>query len=82
MMIPYVGTLAWINFLNMTTVDGWRPWTVDGQIAGLASNLFFLFFFPYYFCNSVLVKLYLYIHGENSHTYDSPFFLIDSHRNM
>ncbi|KAL4615203.1 hypothetical protein ACB092_07G106900 [Castanea dentata] len=38
MMIPYVGTLAWVNFLNMTTVDGWRPWTVDGQIAGFTEK--------------------------------------------
>ncbi|XP_023915638.1 serine carboxypeptidase-like 18 [Quercus suber] len=38
MMIPYVGTLAWINFLNMTMVDGWRPWTVDGQIAGFTEK--------------------------------------------
>lgn len=45
MMIPYVGTLAWVTYLNMTMVDGWRPWTVDGQVAGLASNLFFSYLF-------------------------------------
>ncbi|KAG6652161.1 hypothetical protein I3843_06G157000 [Carya illinoinensis] len=38
MMIPYVGTYAWIEFLNMTLVDGWRPWFVDGQIAGFTEK--------------------------------------------
>lgn len=34
MLIPYVGTITWIRYLNLTTVDGWRPWYVDGQVAG------------------------------------------------
>ncbi|KAB1200244.1 Serine carboxypeptidase-like 18 [Morella rubra] len=38
MMIPYVGTQAWIYFLNMSVVDGWRPWFVDGQIAGFTEK--------------------------------------------
>jgi serine carboxypeptidase-like clade 1 len=43
MMIPYVGTQTWINFLNLTLVDGWKPWFVDGQIAGWVSNLLYSF---------------------------------------
>lgn len=38
MMIPYVGTQTWINFLNLTLVDGWKPWFVDGQIAGFTEK--------------------------------------------
>lgn len=34
MMIPYLGTLAWIKSLNFTIVDRWRPWMVDDQVAG------------------------------------------------
>lgn len=34
MLIPYVGTITWIRYLNLTSVDGWRPWYVDGQVAG------------------------------------------------
>ncbi|BFG35771.1 hypothetical protein CerSpe_220460 [Prunus speciosa] len=34
MLIPYLGTLAWIRSLNFTVVHLWRPWLVDGEIAG------------------------------------------------
>ncbi|XP_021643017.2 putative serine carboxypeptidase-like 52 [Hevea brasiliensis] len=34
MLIPYTGTVAWIYTLNLTGVDDWRPWFVEGQIAG------------------------------------------------
>ncbi|KAI4315088.1 hypothetical protein L6164_027934 [Bauhinia variegata] len=34
MCMPYLGTLWWINSLNSTIVDAWRPWLIDGQIAG------------------------------------------------
>ncbi|RXH97446.1 hypothetical protein DVH24_007792 [Malus domestica] len=34
MFIPYVGTFAWIESLNLTVDSRWRPWFVSGQIAG------------------------------------------------
>ncbi|KZV17786.1 hypothetical protein F511_01595 [Dorcoceras hygrometricum] len=36
MIIPYIGTLKWIRSLNLTIKDNWRPWNVDGQVAGFA----------------------------------------------
>jgi serine carboxypeptidase-like clade 1 len=39
MMIPYVGTQVWVDNLHLPVVDDWRPWFVDGQIAGLVSNI-------------------------------------------
>ncbi|KAG7977216.1 hypothetical protein I3843_05G020000 [Carya illinoinensis] len=34
MAIPYVGTEEWIETLNLSIKDYWRPWFVNGQIAG------------------------------------------------
>ncbi|KZV38052.1 serine carboxypeptidase [Dorcoceras hygrometricum] len=34
MVVPYTSTVKWTRSLNITTEDEWRPWTVDGQVAG------------------------------------------------
>ncbi|XP_020554981.1 serine carboxypeptidase-like 18 isoform X2 [Sesamum indicum] len=34
MIVPYMSTLKWIRDLNLTLDEDWRPWTVDGQVAG------------------------------------------------
>ncbi|KAK2664824.1 hypothetical protein Ddye_003398 [Dipteronia dyeriana] len=34
MVVPFVATQTWIQWLNLTVVNDWRPWFVDGQVAG------------------------------------------------
>uniref|UniRef100_A0A803MRC5 Uncharacterized protein n=1 Tax=Chenopodium quinoa TaxID=63459 RepID=A0A803MRC5_CHEQI len=35
MIVPFLGTQAWIRSLNYSIIDDWRKWLVDSQIAGL-----------------------------------------------
>ncbi|XP_055826583.1 serine carboxypeptidase-like 3 [Solanum dulcamara] len=34
MVVPFQSTQAWIKYLNYSIIDDWRPWMVDGKIAG------------------------------------------------
>ncbi|XP_019100242.1 PREDICTED: serine carboxypeptidase-like 7 isoform X2 [Camelina sativa] len=34
MMVPFLGTQAWIRSLNYSIIDDWRPWMIGDQIAG------------------------------------------------
>ncbi|KAH9689991.1 serine carboxypeptidase-like 18 [Citrus sinensis] len=34
MIIPFLGTEAWIKSLNYSIVDDWRPWILHSQVAG------------------------------------------------
>ncbi|KAI4337066.1 hypothetical protein L6164_015524 [Bauhinia variegata] len=34
LIVPFLGTQAWIRSLNYSIVDDWRQWSVDGQVAG------------------------------------------------
>ncbi|KAK3185062.1 hypothetical protein Dsin_032348 [Dipteronia sinensis] len=34
LVVPHISTEYWISNLNLTADEDWRPWFVDGQIAG------------------------------------------------
>eukprot|EP01018_Ginkgo_biloba_P025460 Gb_33476 [translate_table: standard] len=34
MCVPFTGTEAWTKSLGYSVIDEWRPWIVDGQVAG------------------------------------------------
>ncbi|XP_054795231.1 LOW QUALITY PROTEIN: serine carboxypeptidase-like 18 [Prosopis cineraria] len=34
LVVPFLGTQAWIRSLNYSVLDEWRPWLVKGQVAG------------------------------------------------
>ncbi|KAH9755835.1 serine carboxypeptidase-like 18 [Citrus sinensis] len=34
MVVPFLGTEAWIKSLNYSIIDDWRPWILHSQVAG------------------------------------------------
>lgn len=77
MVIPYLGTQSWINTLNLSIVDDWRPWMVGDQVAGyilnehissdgseLLTSIFLLFF---------LTGVFLYCSSRFSREYSNGF---------
>ncbi|KAL4586250.1 hypothetical protein LXL04_010885 [Taraxacum kok-saghyz] len=38
MTFPYMGVELWINSLELKTVNPWRPWFVNSQVAGYQKN--------------------------------------------
>lgn len=34
MIVPYISTLAWIESMNFTIEEDWRPWFSNDQVAG------------------------------------------------
>ncbi|XP_059647902.1 serine carboxypeptidase-like 18 isoform X1 [Cornus florida] len=38
-VIPYIGTLEWIESLTLTIDTDWKPWFVEGQVAGFTEKL-------------------------------------------
>jgi len=39
LMVPHLGTQAWVRSLNFPIVDEWRAWHLGGQAAGWVFNL-------------------------------------------
>jgi len=47
LMVPFLGTQAWIRSLNFSIVDDWRAWHLYGQAAGLSHLTPFFFSLTY-----------------------------------
>jgi len=39
LLVPHLGTQAWVRSLNFPIVDEWRAWHLGGQAAGWVFNL-------------------------------------------
>ncbi|XP_048226705.1 serine carboxypeptidase-like 18 isoform X3 [Ricinus communis] len=39
MIVPFLGTQGWVRSLNYSITDDWRPWKVQGQVAGVEDTL-------------------------------------------
>ncbi|XP_078171152.1 serine carboxypeptidase-like 17 isoform X1 [Carex rostrata] len=38
LLVPFLGTQAWVRSLNFPVMDAWRVWHVDGQTAGFTET--------------------------------------------
>ncbi|KAK1257609.1 Serine carboxypeptidase-like 3 [Acorus gramineus] len=71
MQLPHLGTQAAIKSLNYSIIDHWRPFTIDGQVAGFtisyANNLTFAlvkkyrFMLSYFWANNEIVREALHV---------------------
>ncbi|KAM0944149.1 putative carboxypeptidase C [Dioscorea sansibarensis] len=76
MVVPYTATAEWIKSLNYSIIEGWRPWFVDGLIAGYNvrydHNLLFATFkgaghtVPEYVPHQALIAYQRWIDGAGS----------------
>ncbi|KAL4559647.1 hypothetical protein LXL04_031790 [Taraxacum kok-saghyz] len=41
MIVPYLSTMNWVESLGLLTVNDWRPWFVNKQVAGLIHHKIF-----------------------------------------
>lgn len=55
LLVPFLGTQAWVRSLNFPVMDAWRAWHVDGQTAGYSAPELLFFFL----LNSFGSRLYL-----------------------
>lgn len=60
MCVPYTGSEAWTRSMGYETVDEWRPWTSNGQIAGYFSflHLFITKNYLNYYLSLDIVKIW------------------------
>lgn len=60
MCVPYTGSQAWTSSLGYKTLDEWRPWTSNDQVAGYLQgydhNLTFLTIKVIISVNNLLLK--------------------------
>ena len=61
LMVPFLGTQAWIRSLNFTIIDDWRAWHLDGQAAGLSRLLCFTW------CTFQLVLIFAFIWSDGNY---------------
>ncbi|CAH8271308.1 unnamed protein product [Arabidopsis lyrata] len=38
MVVPFIGTKAWIRSLNYSIIDNWKPWMINKQVGGYAQT--------------------------------------------
>lgn len=76
MCVPYTGSQAWTSSLGYKTLDEWRPWTSNDQVAGYLQgydhNLTFLTIKVIISINIFLLKNWYYF-VQIDHSFDFEF---------